>query len=262
MTEEIDCGQLEVEEANKVTVEDNGHLESEGAEGLTVEECLKSSKVQECQREIVWKVPDEICRDMQILRGTLENMEKFYSEQSAISHVALEAQERRIHQLELEIESLKQAQGIYCSPKALHLPSPKTKQALIHSENSSPKSIVSISCINKSQQLILPQDIIGTNINLLHSSTKAGRLAVKLARESYFGLDEIEMSQNTVSSLSKSKLNAIKDQLFTVYRYDDLVEFEPIWQKCLIAIGKACQALFHYNQVLHSASYKFIHGCK
>ena len=40
MTEEIDCGQLEVEEASKVTVEDNGHLESEEAETLTVEECL------------------------------------------------------------------------------------------------------------------------------------------------------------------------------------------------------------------------------
>ena len=84
MTEEIDCGQLEVEEASKVTVEDNGHLESEEAETLTVEECLKSSKAQEGQREIVWKVPDEICRDMQILRGTLEKMGKFYSEQSAI----------------------------------------------------------------------------------------------------------------------------------------------------------------------------------
>ena len=84
-------------------------------------------------------------------------------------------------------------------------------------------------------------DIIDSNQKLLQSTVKAGRLAVQLARYSYFG--EEVMTISTVSSLPKEKLKEIKARLYEVFRFNNQVEFEPLWQKCLIAIGKACQAL-------------------
>ncbi len=83
--------------------------------------------------------------------------------------------------------------------------------------------------------------MIGNNQKLLQSTSKAGRLAVKLARESYFGEEVMKVS--TVSSLPREKLKEIKARLYEVYRFNNQVEFEPLWQKCLISIGKACQGL-------------------
>jgi len=83
--------------------------------------------------------------------------------------------------------------------------------------------------------------VIGNNQKLLQSTSKAGRLAVKLARESYFGEEVMKVS--TVSSLPREKLKEIKARLYEVYRFNNQVEFEPLWQKCLISIGKACQGL-------------------
>ena len=84
-------------------------------------------------------------------------------------------------------------------------------------------------------------DVIANDQKLLQSTTKAGRLAVKLARDSYFGEEVFRGS--TVSSLPREKLKEIKARLYEVYRFNNQVEFEPLWQKCLISIGKACQAL-------------------
>ena len=83
--------------------------------------------------------------------------------------------------------------------------------------------------------------MIGNNQKLLQSTSKAGQLAVKLARESYFG-EEI-MKVSTVTSLRREKLKEIKARLYEVYRFSNQVEFEPLWQKCLISIGIACQGL-------------------
>ena len=84
-------------------------------------------------------------------------------------------------------------------------------------------------------------DVIGANSKLLQSVAKSDRLAVKQAREIYF--DEDVMCVSPVLGLPKDKMKEIKARLFDVYRFDNLVEFEPLWQKCLIAIGKACQGL-------------------
>ena len=89
--------------------------------------------------------------------------------------------------------------------------------------------------------LMPPQDMVATNATLLQSSSKAGRLAVKLARESFFGIEE--MKKHTVKTLPKIKLRALKDLLFKSYGKDSLVHFEPIWNKCIISIGKRCQVL-------------------
>ena len=85
------------------------------------------------------------------------------------------------------------------------------------------------------------KDVIEGNIGLLRCSRKAGRLAVKLARESFFGI--ALMKRSTFSILPKDKLKEIKHIIFKEYKFENLVEFEPVWQKCTIAIGKACQTL-------------------
>ena len=102
-------------------------------------------------------------------------------------------------------------------------------------------------------QLKSAADVIGANSNLLQSVTKAGRLAVKLARDSYFGRDACEYCVRT----AEGQIEKITARLYKVYRFDNLVEFEPLWQKCLIAIGKACQGLRakHHTHLLISTVY-------
>ena len=57
--------------------------------------------------------------------------------------------------------------------------------------------------------------MIGNNQKLLQTTSKAGRLVVKLARESYFGEEVMKVS--TVSSLPREELKEIKAQLYEVY---------------------------------------------
>ena len=63
-------------------------------------------------------------------------------------------------------------------------------------------------------QLKSAADVIGANSKLLLSVAKSGRLAVKLARESYFGEDVMRVS--TVSGLPKDKMKGIKARLYEV----------------------------------------------
>ena len=46
----------------------------------------------------------------------------------------------------------------------------------------------------------------------------------------YFGEDVMKIS--TVSSLPNEKLKEIKARLYEDYRFNNQVEFEPLWQKC------------------------------
>jgi hypothetical protein len=51
------------------------------------------------------------------------------------------------------------------------------------------------------------------------------------------------MKMKTVQGLNQEKLMDLKARLFEAYRFSNIVEFETVWQKCIIAIGKACQGL-------------------
>ena len=68
--------------------------------------------------------------------------------------------------------------------------------------------------------------VIDDNCKLLRDSAKAGRLAVKLARERYFG--NVVMRVKTLSALDK-KIKAIKEKLGQVYNFGSHLEFEPVW---------------------------------
>ena len=51
------------------------------------------------------------------------------------------------------------------------------------------------------------------------------------------------MRANTVSGPPKEKLQEIKVKLYDAYNFNNQVEIEVVWQKCVISIGKACQVL-------------------
>ena len=112
------------------------------------------------------------------------------------------------------VEGLKQGQGIYCSPKPV-LPGPVVKTSKI----SSPVPLTSPKVMDVLLSLKPPNDVVSANRHLLRCKTKAGHLAVKLAWESYFGIDK--MRENTVSTLNKSKLLDMKDNPFTLYNSND-----------------------------------------
>ena len=83
----------------------------------------------------------------------------------------------------------------------------------------------------------------------LHTEGRASVLAVKLARESFFG--ETTMSQCTVMGCGKypalpaTQLNMLKQTLFTLFpRYwSNPVLFEGMWKDCAEAIGQACKRI-------------------
>ena len=58
------------------------------------------------------------------------------------------------------------------------------------------------------------------------------------------------MRANTVSDYPKKKLQEIKAKLYDAYNCNNQVEFEPVWQKCVISIGKACQGLRAKDSIL------------
>lgn len=80
----------------------------------------------------------------------------------------------------------------------------------------------------------------------LRGVSKAGTLAVKLAKEAYFG--KALMKQSTVHgnrnlpALPHSKLMELKSVMKSVLRYSDC-EFEHVWKLCEDAIGHACRTL-------------------
>ena len=84
-------------------------------------------------------------------------------------------------------------------------------------------------------------DVIAKNSQLITDRNKAGRLAVNLARESFFGNEE--MRAHTLSALDNEKKKKIKEKIHDIYQFTNALKFEPVRTKCLTAISKACQAL-------------------
>ena len=190
----------------------------------------------------------QVLEKVETLQMALQGVESFVSEQFAAMQVLQDVQSAKILELQNKLDNLEcTAAAVNTSQQFSHL-SPATdhhqrgvlQDVTNYSVQSSELQICNTPARAQSQ-LKPAADVIGANSKLLLSVAKAGRLAVKLARESYFGVDVMRVS--TVSGLPKDKMKEIKARLYEVYRFDNLVEFEPLWQKCLIAIGKACQGL-------------------
>ena len=190
----------------------------------------------------------QVLEKMQTVQMTLQGLENFVSQQFATMQVIQDVQAAKLIELQNKLGSLEctaadptvATEECHLSPAAEIWPR-EILQDVTNFPVQPATPRLSSTPARAQCQLKSAADVIGANSNLLQSVTKAGRLAVKLARDSYFGEDVMRVS--TVSGLQKDKLKEIKARLYEVYRFDNLVEFEPLWQKCLIAIGKACQGL-------------------
>lgn len=97
-------------------------------------------------------------------------------------------------------------------------------------------------------------DLVATDVFFqrhrnLKGESRAGTLAVKLAREVYFGSQV--MSKCTVSGcrglpgLPTAELGELKQTLFLQFPqfWKNPVEFEPLWSKCVEAINQSCKKI-------------------
>lgn len=96
-------------------------------------------------------------------------------------------------------------------------------------------------------KLIDPQDVVDKNPNLL-TKTKLPTLAVRLAKEAYFGPDiMIHCTVRGVGSfhaLPRAELDKLKMFLYKLAlpRFiDRRIDFEEVWKLCINSIGQACK---------------------
>lgn len=148
----------------------------------------------------------------------------------------------------------------FCSPLG-GSESPATSIALSTQEeqhNSSLPRVVPVkprACVNYMPScnidklfLMPPSDVI-RKYSKLRGETKAGKLAVKLAKEAFFG-DKI-LVQCTVSgcrelpALPVQELSELKQTMLQQYPkfWNSPQEFEQVWTTCCEAIGQAAKAL-------------------
>lgn len=94
--------------------------------------------------------------------------------------------------------------------------------------------------------LLPPEQVIDKNLHL-KKEAKASTLAVRLARDAFFGVDIIK--QCTVSgyrglpALPLKEMNELKQTMFELFPqyWRTPVEFEALWSKCMEAIGQAAK---------------------
>ena len=98
----------------------------------------------------------------------------------------------------------------------------------------------------KSQILLPPDDVIAKNLMYKHPSTMP-KLSVKLAKESFFGLNTMlnctVCGQRDHPSLPEAQLYNLKLYLVQLFPLLNRAEFEAKWKDCLISIGQACKTL-------------------
>ena len=83
----------------------------------------------------------------------------------------------------------------------------------------------------------------------LQIESKVSALAVKLARESFFGVKIL--SQCTVMGIGKypglptEEINQLKQTIFSLFpRYwSSPIEYEILWRDCADAVGQACKRI-------------------
>ena len=125
------------------------------------------------------------------------------------------------------------------------LPPSITSPQLPHSITQTPVSTPPLS-----DGLLDPDEVIANYPELRN----IGRLAVRLASESYFGKELLKRSTvyglKSNASLPSNKVSALKKKLCNLYpQYVDTpAEFEPVWTKCVNAINHHASGLHKKNK--------------
>ena len=103
------------------------------------------------------------------------------------------------------------------------------------------------SAINKDQ--LKPASVIIRQYPKLRGDSKAGTLAVKLARQAIFGDDVLAQctpgGSRDLPALPSDELNILKEEMFDQFSqyWSNPVEFEVVWGTCVNAVGQACKRL-------------------
>ena len=103
--------------------------------------------------------------------------------------------------------------------------------------------------ITNSKAVIIPVSGVLSKYPKLRCESKVATLAVKLAREAFFGDDVL--SRCTVSGeraypgLPVDKVNELKSAIFQQFPqyWTTKHEFEPLWKTCVESVGQACKRL-------------------
>ena len=145
---------------------------------------------------------------------TLQSVESYFSEQFAIMQAIQDAQAGKLIELQAKLENLVSTaagptgttgrRSEECHPSPAEEVFPREILHDVTNLSSARQSVtpqLSNTPARAPSQLKSAADVIGTNSKLLEFVTKAGHLAVKLARDSYFGEDV--MCTSTVSGLDK-----------------------------------------------------------
>ena len=114
-------------------------------------------------------------------------------------------------------------------------------------KRSKPQECLPSSAIDHTK-LVPAKVVIDRNPKLLCES-KVSTLALKLARESFFG--EAVMLKCTVADdrelpgLPEHEVQLLKNQILTLFPgyWNSPIEFEPLWTKCTESIGQGCKRL-------------------
>ena len=165
----------------------------------------------------------QVLEKVETLQMALQGAESFVSEQFAAMQVLQDVHGAKLLELQNKLDNLECTAAVNTSQQFSHL-SPVTdhhqREILQDVTNVSVQSLALQICNTPARaqsQLKSAADVIGANSKLLLSVAKSGRLAVKLARESYFGEDVMRVS--TVSGLPKDKMKEVKARLYEVYRF-------------------------------------------
>ena len=130
---------------------------------------------------------------------------------------------------------------------------PSTTPPLSHSPPPLPPPICNLQPtvqVSQSPKLqeepLLDPDVVVRKYPKYRNVSQAGRLAVRLAVESYFGTEMLR--QSTVCGLKShkplpvEKVDALKQKMLTLHS-DSKVEFEALWTKCINAINHHASGL-------------------
>ena len=83
----------------------------------------------------------------------------------------------------------------------------------------------------------------------MKTKLKASTLAVKLARDSIFGIKVLKMCTvaegRGLSALPVAEVRKLKETIFHLFPdyWNNSIEFEPLWMKCIESVNQCCKAL-------------------
>ena len=110
--------------------------------------------------------------------------------------------------------------------------------------------LASLSSFEIEKENLVPVEAVLKKYPSLRHETNAGKLAVKLAREAFFGSKVLKqctvMGCRNFPSLPLTELNDLKQTLFNLFPsyWSNPVEFESkIWNSCVNSIGQLCKRL-------------------